>query len=105
MHLKQGRGRSHHCHPEPEDKPLQLAFEVREGEESSSSPRTVVVVVVVVVVVINNIKPVDVDQQGDMITHLTITSAPGYLCIPVTLWKQVWCCMGSANSNLYLCTP
>ena len=41
----------HRCCLEPENKPLQLAFEAREGE-SSLLPRTVIVVVVV----INNVE-------------------------------------------------
>ena len=42
-----------------------------------------------------------------MITHLTRIPIPAYLHIPITPWKWVQCCIGSANSNLYLypCIP
>jgi hypothetical protein len=42
-----------------------------------------------------------------MITHLTGIPIPAYPHIPITPWKRVRCCMGSANSNPYpyLCIP
>src|ERR1700733_12455580 len=42
-----------------------------------------------------------------MTTHLTGCLVPEYPCIPVTPWKWIRCCTGSANSNLYphLCIP
>jgi hypothetical protein len=61
-------------------------FDVKEGGLLSLLPRTIVVVVI------------------NKVIWLLTWPEFQHPCILMTLWKQVWCCTGSANSNLYPCT-